>query len=74
MVARLVECTDNKVVYGVLIVEDVSVRKVQKKIDEIKKKFSEEDFDDWGIADVLEEFPSEWDWEFIDLDDNILEI
>lgn len=64
MIARLVECTDYDVVYGILEVKNVDENTVQQKIYEIKNRFYEEDFEDWTIEDVLEQFPSEWDWEY----------
>lgn len=45
MIARLVECCDRDISYGFLVVENVSVEEVQKKIYEIKHKFHEEGFD-----------------------------
>ena len=64
MKARLVECTDHKVAYGILTVNSKSVDEVQSKIYKIKKYFDEIGKDDWGITDVLECFPEDWDWEF----------
>lgn len=65
MKARLVECTDHKVVYGVLTVLDVSAREVQDKIYEIKNdpNFYAE-YPDWVIKDVLSKFPKEWSWQY----------
>ena len=65
MVARLVECSDYDVQYGILTVENVSTMEVQKKIYEIKNRFYKEGFEDWCIDDVLEEFPEEWEWDFV---------
>ena len=62
MKARLVECTDYEVFYGTLTVENVSADEVQEKIYEIKNKFLDEEFYDWTIFDVLDEFPDEWKW------------
>ena len=73
MVARLVECSDYDVLYGILTVENASVEEVQNKIHEIKNKFFEEGFDDWCIDDVLEQFPEEWEWNCVSSDD-VLEI
>jgi hypothetical protein len=64
MRAKLVECSDYSTVYGILEVKNVSVEEVQNKIYEIKSRFDEEEFDDWAIDDVLEEFPEEWDWSY----------
>ena len=64
MIARLVECSDYDVQYGILTVENVSLEEVQAKIYEIKRRFSEEGFDDWCVDDVLEQFPEEWKWEY----------
>lgn len=64
MVARLVECSDWDVQYGILTVENVSLEEVQKKIYEIKNRFYDEGCDDWCIEDVFEQFPEEWVWEF----------
>lgn len=74
MTARLVECSDYDVIYGILTVENVSVKEVQDKIYEIKKRFFDEGFDEWCIDDVFNEFPEEWEWNFISDDDNVLEI
>lgn len=65
MVARLVECSDHDYQYGILTVKNVDTEEVQKKIYEIKRKFGDEGFDDWCIDDVFEEFPEEWEWEFV---------
>lgn len=62
MKARLVECSDHDVQYGILTVENVSIEEVQNKIYEIKTRFSNKEFDDWCIDDVFEEFPEEWEW------------
>ena len=62
MVARLVECTDYDVVYGILTVENATAKEVQDKIYEIKKRFYDEGFDDWTIEDVMDEFPDTWIW------------
>lgn len=70
MVARLVECSDHDYQYGILTVENVSLKEVQDKIYEIKNKFYDEGFDDWCIDDVLEKFPEEWECEFIQTDCN----
>lgn len=64
MIARLVECSDYDVQYGILIVENASLKEVQEKIYEIKNRFFYEGFDDWCIDDVFEQFPEEWEWEF----------
>ena len=69
MVARLVECSDYDVQYGILTVENVSLKEVQNKIYEIKRRFSDEGFDGWCIDDVFEEFPKEWDWSYVQVDD-----
>ena len=74
MIARLVECTDYKMVYGMLVVKNMdSMEEVQNKIYEIKNKFNEQGIDDWSNDDVFAEFPEEWDWNFIE-EDCILEI
>ncbi len=64
MVARLVECSDHDVQYGILTVENVSVEEVQNKIYEIKNKFFDKGFEDWTIDDVFMKFPDEWEWSF----------
>ena len=73
MVARLVECSDYDITYGILTVERVSVEEVQNKIYEIKNKFFEEGFNDWCIDDVLEQFPEEWEWDYVQAD-NVIEV
>lgn len=73
MVARLVECSDYDVQYGILTVENVSVEEVQKKIYEIKNRFYNEGFEDWCIEDVMMEFPEEWEWNYEQSND-VLEI
>lgn len=65
MVARLVECSDYDMQYGILTVENVSAEKVQEKIYEIKHKFNDEGFDDWTLDDVFMEFPEEWEWDYM---------
>ena len=75
MIARLVECSDHDYQYGILIVENVSVKEVQDKIYEIKNKFYDEGFGNWYIDDVFKEFPEEWKWEFVYKNQNeIIEI
>jgi hypothetical protein len=63
MVARVVECTDYDVTYGILTVDNVSADEVQKKIYEIKQKFLDEGFDDWTVEDVLMQLPWEFSYE-----------
>jgi hypothetical protein len=75
MVARLVECSDWDILYGILIVENVDINTVQDKIYQIKKKFYDQEFDDWTLDDVFAEFPKEWEWKFQRTDyDEALEI
>ena len=75
MVARLVECSDYNMQYGILTVENASLEKVQNKIYEIKKRFYDEGFDDWTLDDVLMEFPEEWEWDYVQADNtDIIEI
>ena len=74
MKARLVEVSDHKIQYGILTVKNVSVEEVQDMICEIKNRIYDEDFDDWSIDDVFEEFPNEWEWSFEDEPDNFIEI
>lgn len=75
MVARLVECSDWDILYGVLTVKNVDINIVQDKIYQIKKKFYDQEFDDWTLDDVFAEFPEEWEWEFQRIDyDEALEI
>lgn len=64
MVARLVECSDHDCQYGILTVENVDLKEVQDKIYEIKRRFSDEGFNDWTINDVFMEFPEEWEWSY----------
>ena len=75
MVARLVECSDHDCQYGILTVENVDLKEVQDKIYEIKNKFYDEGFENWCIDDVLEKFPTEWEWDFVHTDyDEAIEI
>lgn len=75
MIAKLVECTDYDTQYGILTVENVSIEDVQQKIYEIKNKFCEENFNDWTIEDVFAEFPEEWVWDFVNIEENeVIEI
>ena len=64
MIARLVECTDYDVLYGILEVKNISAEEVQSKIYEIKSRFWEEVDLDWTVEDVLNEFPEEWEWTY----------
>lgn len=73
MIARLVECSDYDVQYGILTVANVSAEEVQHKIYEIKNRFYEEGFNDWCVDDLLAEFPDEWEWDFVQVD-NVIEI
>lgn len=73
MIARLVECSDYDIQYGILTVENVSEKEVQDKIYEIKKRFHDKGFDEWCVDDVLAELPNEWDWGFTQAN-NIIEI
>lgn len=62
-IVQLVDCTDYKMVYGYLEVEDLPIYEVQDKINEIKndKEFLKEFGEDcWTIEDVLSKFPEEW--------------
>lgn len=74
MKARLVECSDYDMTYGILTVENASAEEVQNKIYEIKNRFNNEGFDDWCIDDVFAEFPDEWEWDFADNGDETIEI
>lgn len=75
MIARLVECSDYDVLYGILTVEGVSIEEVQNKIYEIKSRFDKEGFDDWTLDDVFAEFPDEWEWDCVSADDrDVIEI
>lgn len=68
-IVQLVDCTDYKMVYGFLEVEDLPIYEVQDKINEIKndEKFLEEFGEDcWTIEDVLSKFPKEWKVEYHD--------
>lgn len=65
MIARLVECSDYNIQYGILIVYNASLGEVQNKIYEIKNKFCEEEFDEWCIDDVFAKFPEEWKWDYV---------
>lgn len=73
MVARLVECSDYDTIYGILTVENATVKEVQDTIYEIKNKFYDEGFNGWTIDDVFMEFPDTWEWNFVQGDD-VLEI
>lgn len=76
MVARVVECSDYDVQYGILTVENVSIKEVQEKIYDIKNKFHNNGFDEWCLDDIFAEFPEEWVWDFISCDtrDEAIEI
>jgi hypothetical protein len=75
MVARLVECTDHDMQYGILTVENVSAKKVQEKIYEIKHKFSDVGFNDWTLDDMFMEFPEEWEWDYMQtIGANVIEV
>lgn len=74
MRARMTECSDHDVQYGILTVDNVSLEEVQNKIYEIKCKFSDEGFDDWWIDNVFEEFPEEWEWNYDSIPEDMIEI
>lgn len=71
MIARIVECTNYKTVYGILTVEDVEVEAVQDMIYKIKRELNDEIDLAWCIDDIFERFPDDWVWSFIDGDDLI---
>ena len=73
-IMRVVECSDYDVFYGLLEVYNATEEEVQQKIYEIKNKFYEDGFADWTIDDVFDEFPSEWQWTFLQDDGYVLEI
>ena len=64
MIARVVECSDYNVFYGILEVKNISIEEVQEKIYEIKQSFDENNIDDWTIEDIFNQFPIEWDWNY----------
>ena len=64
MIARLVECNDHDINYGILTVDNVEADVVQAKIYEIKNRFYDEGFKAWTIDDVFEAFPDEWEWSY----------
>lgn len=73
---KVMECCDHDVCYGILKIHNITVDKIQKKIYEIKNNedFLEE-YPDWTIDDVFNQFPDEWEWEFINTStDDIVEI
>lgn len=74
MRARIIECSDHDVQYGILTVDNVNLEEVQNKIYKIKCKFSDEGFDDWCIDDVFEEFPEEWEWNYDSIPEDMIEI
>lgn len=53
MLAKLVECSDHRQIYGILRVEDKDWATVQNEIYKIKERFAEEGFNDWYLADVF---------------------
>jgi hypothetical protein len=65
-IIKVVESSDNDVVYGYLVVDGVSREEIQNKIYEIK---NDEEFlenhPDWTIDDVFANFPADWDWNYI---------
>ena len=73
-IIRVVESMNNDVVYG-YIVTDIDVDKIQEKIYEIKNsdEFLEE-YPDWTIDDVIGCFPNDWDCEYIQDDNDVVEI
>lgn len=74
MRARITDCSDHDAQYGILTVDNASLEEVRNKIYEIKRKFSNEGFDDWCVDDMLMEFPDEWEWEYSCMADDIIEI
>lgn len=61
---RVVECSDYKVTYGILVIEDVSVNEVQEKVNALKTQIASE-IEDWTIEDVFSQFPDNWKWKFV---------
>lgn len=60
----LVECTDNNVIYNILVFNEcVEKRTIQRKIDEIKNKYYEAGKDDWTTEDVFAELSQIYNFE-----------
>lgn len=64
MLLKMIDCTDGTF-YGYLEVKNTSAEEVQKKINDIKFQFYEDDFDDWQIDNLLSELPREWECQWI---------
>lgn len=69
---KVVENSDNNIVYGLLIVKDLDEETVQKEIYKIKNS-TEEIFQNgtYTIEDIFERLPSDWIVEFVDLDGTV---
>lgn len=59
---KLVDCSDSDE-YGIIVATGITPDEIQRKILEIKSNFSDDE--EWEIEDVLEQFPEEWDWNYI---------
>lgn len=62
-IMSVAECSDHKVIYGILEI-GVTPKEVQERIKDIKNKFYDEGLSDWCIDDIFAEFPKEKEWEF----------
>ena len=56
MLVKLVECSDHKVVYGLLDIGNHKIEEVQNAIYKTKAKIKY----DWLISDLLEELPKKY--------------
>ena len=63
MVARLVSVETNELL-GILTVKNKSAEEVQEKVDEIKNLFDTAGLKNWGIQEILDEFPDDWQWNY----------
>lgn len=59
---KLVDCSDSDE-YGIIVATGIAPSEIQRKILEIKSNFSDDE--EWKVEDVLEQFPEEWDWNYI---------
>lgn len=60
----LVECSDNDVIYEILVFNgNVSQKEIQDEIYKIKNKLYEEGLDEWQVQDVLDELSKKYDFE-----------
>jgi len=69
IIANVMDRSERDCQYGYLVINGLTQKQVQDKINDIVSCFEDEgspDFnDEWNINDVMKKLPSDWDVKFI---------